>query len=59
VLVSQAGHALVLADDGKSLMPLPVDRVPASAVVAGGPEALVIAGARGVHVKPIKQSPTP
>jgi photosystem II stability/assembly factor-like uncharacterized protein len=55
VLVSQAGHVLLSADDGKSFVQVQVDRVPASAVISVAPQEFVIAGARGVHVKSIKQ----
>jgi photosystem II stability/assembly factor-like uncharacterized protein len=50
VIVSQAGHVLVSADNGASFAPLKLERpVPAAAVVSAGAGALVIAGPRGVQ----------
>jgi photosystem II stability/assembly factor-like uncharacterized protein len=50
VLVSQAGHVLMSADDGASFSSLPQDRPgPAAAVASAGPRALVVAGPRGVR----------
>lgn len=49
VIVSQAGHVLVSADEGASFVPQKLERpVPAAAVVNAGPGALVVAGPRGV-----------
>jgi photosystem II stability/assembly factor-like uncharacterized protein len=50
IIVSQAGHVLVSADNGASFAPLKLERpVPAAAVVSAGAGALVIAGPRGVQ----------
>jgi photosystem II stability/assembly factor-like uncharacterized protein len=49
VLVSQAGHVLVSADDGASFAAAKVERpLPAAAVVGAGSGTLVVAGPRGV-----------
>ena len=54
VIVSQAGHVLVSADDGASFAPLKIERpIPAAAVVSGGAAALVLAGPRGVQSLPL------
>jgi photosystem II stability/assembly factor-like uncharacterized protein len=54
VLVSQAGHVLVSADDGASFKPLKIERPsPAAAVVGAGKDAVVIAGPRGVRAQPL------
>jgi photosystem II stability/assembly factor-like uncharacterized protein len=54
VLVSQAGHVLVSADDGVSFKPLKVERpLPAAAVLAADKDAIVIAGPRGVRAQPL------
>jgi photosystem II stability/assembly factor-like uncharacterized protein len=50
VLVSQAGHVLVSADDGATYTLLKTPRPqPAAAVARGGPATLVIGGPRGLH----------
>lgn len=50
VVVSQAGHVLVSADDGLSFALLKQARpLPSAAVVSAGPAQLAIAGPRGVH----------
>ena len=50
VLVSQAGHVLVSADDGASFKTAPTERtVPAAAVAAPAPGTLVLAGPRGAQ----------
>jgi photosystem II stability/assembly factor-like uncharacterized protein len=49
VLVSQAGHVLVSADNGASFSPVKTERpFPASAVVSAESGTLVLAGPRGV-----------
>jgi photosystem II stability/assembly factor-like uncharacterized protein len=54
VLVSQAGHVLVSADDGASFRPLKIERpAPAAAVVGADKDAVVIAGPRGVRAQPL------
>jgi photosystem II stability/assembly factor-like uncharacterized protein len=54
VLVSQAGHVLVSADDGASFKPLKVERpAPAAAVIGAEENAIVIAGPRGVSAQPL------
>lgn len=54
VLVSQAGHVLVSADDGASFKPLKIERpLPAAAVVGADKNAVVIAGPRGVRAQPL------
>jgi photosystem II stability/assembly factor-like uncharacterized protein len=54
VLVSQAGHMLVSADDGASFKPVKIEKpVPATAVVGAGSNAVVIAGVRGVRALPL------
>jgi len=54
VVVSQAGHVLVGADDGASFSAVRLPQpVPAAAVVAAGPGTLAIAGPRGVHTLPL------
>ena len=54
VLVSQAGHVLVSADDGASFKPLKVERpAPAAAVVGADQDVAVIAGPRGVRAQPL------
>src|SRR5262245_31434415 len=54
VLVSQAGHVLVSADDGANFKPLKIERpAPAAAVVGADKDALVIAGPRGVRAQPL------
>jgi photosystem II stability/assembly factor-like uncharacterized protein len=58
VIVSQAGHVLVSADDGATFKPAPVERpAPAAAVVAAGTGALVVAGPRGVRAIPLPPAP--
>jgi photosystem II stability/assembly factor-like uncharacterized protein len=50
LLVSQAGHVLVSHDDGASFALAKVDRpMPATAVLATGPGAVLIAGPRGTQ----------
>jgi photosystem II stability/assembly factor-like uncharacterized protein len=50
VIVSQAGHVLVSADDGATFSSLPQERPgPAAAVASAGPRTLVVAGPRGVR----------
>jgi len=50
VLVSQAGHVLVSADDGASFTPQKLQRAqPAAAVARGNSATLVIGGPRGLH----------
>ena len=50
VLVSQAGHVLVSADDGASFRPLKIERpTPAAAVVNADKDVVLIAGPRGVQ----------
>jgi photosystem II stability/assembly factor-like uncharacterized protein len=50
VLVSQAGHVLVSADDGASYTLLKTPRAqPAAAVARGGASTLVLGGPRGLH----------
>ncbi|HTP74867.1 MAG TPA: YCF48-related protein [Burkholderiaceae bacterium] len=50
VLVSQAGHVLVSADDGATFAPLKTERAqPAAAVTASGGGALVLGGPRGLQ----------
>jgi photosystem II stability/assembly factor-like uncharacterized protein len=52
VLVSQAGHALVSGDDGRSFSPIPLEqRSAAGAVAALDDHTLVLAGARGLRVQ--------
>jgi hypothetical protein len=54
VLVSQAGHVLVSADDGASFKPLKIERpTPAAAVVGAGQDVVVIAGPRGARAQPL------
>ena len=54
VIVSQAGHVLVSADNGASFAPVKLERpIPAAAVVSAGAGALVIAGPRGVQTLPL------
>jgi photosystem II stability/assembly factor-like uncharacterized protein len=49
VIVSQAGHVLVSADDGASFAPAKIDKpTPAAAVAVVGRNALVVGGPRGV-----------
>lgn len=56
VLVSQAGDMLLSPDGGKTFSAAPGARTgAANAVASATPEAVVIAGARGVHVRPLKQ----
>jgi photosystem II stability/assembly factor-like uncharacterized protein len=50
VIVSQAGHVLRSRDDGASFVQAAVERpLPAAAVVAAGPDRLVVAGPRGAQ----------
>ena len=54
VIVSQAGHVLVSADDGAVFTLAKVERpTPAAAVVSAGAGSLVVAGPRGVQSLPI------
>ena len=54
VLVSQAGHVLVSADDGASFKSLKLERpAPAAAVIGAEENAIVIAGPRGVRAQPL------
>lgn len=54
VLVSQAGHVLVSADDGASFKPLKVERpTPAAAVLGADKDVVVIAGPRGLRAQPL------
>jgi photosystem II stability/assembly factor-like uncharacterized protein len=49
VIVSQAGHVLVSADDGANFAAVNVERpIPAAAVARAGASALALAGPRGV-----------
>jgi photosystem II stability/assembly factor-like uncharacterized protein len=55
LLVSQVGQVLVSADDGRSFTKLKLERqVPASALLETAERALAIAGARGIHIQPVK-----
>jgi photosystem II stability/assembly factor-like uncharacterized protein len=55
LLVSQAGHVLASSDGGASFKPLALERaVPSSALLPAGKDAVVIAGARGVHLLTVK-----
>jgi photosystem II stability/assembly factor-like uncharacterized protein len=55
VVVSQSGQVLVSRDGGESFAAVKIERsLPASAVVAVGAEAVVIAGARGVRSQPLR-----
>lgn len=55
LLVSQAGHVLVSADDGASFKPLTIERpLPAAAVLAAGGDVAMVAGPRGVRAQPLK-----
>lgn len=55
LLVSQAGHVLVSADDGASFKPLTIERpLPAAAVLAADGDVAVVAGPRGVRAQPLK-----
>lgn len=54
VVVSQAGHLLRSDDDGASFVLQPFERpLPAAAVVAAGPDALLLAGPRGLQRRPL------
>ncbi|WP_284617686.1 WD40/YVTN/BNR-like repeat-containing protein [Aquabacterium humicola] len=53
VLVSQAGHVLVSADDGASFAPVANQRPLPAAAVAAVPGALVLAGPRGLQSLPL------
>ena len=54
VLVSQAGHVLVSADDGASFNPLKLEQpAPAAAVIGADQNVIVIAGPRGVRAQPL------
>src|SRR5262245_48488677 len=54
VLVSQAGHVLVSADDGANFKPLKIEQpLPAAAVAGTGKDGVVIAGPRGVRAHPL------
>jgi len=49
VVVSQAGHVLISADEGRTFNPVPLrQRVPAAAVAAAAPGTLVLGGPRGL-----------
>ena len=53
VLVSQAGHALISRDEGRSFAPIPPEqRSAAGAVVALDDQTLALAGVRGLRVQP-------
>lgn len=55
ILASQAGRLLVSNDGGERFSPVKLDRaVPASAVQPLGMDAVVVAGARGVRVHPLR-----
>jgi photosystem II stability/assembly factor-like uncharacterized protein len=55
ILASQAGRLLVSTDGGERFSPLKLDRAtPASAVQSLGTDAVVVAGARGVRVQPLR-----
>jgi photosystem II stability/assembly factor-like uncharacterized protein len=55
LLVSQAGNVLASSDGGASFKPLALERsVPSSALLPAGNTAMVIAGARGVHLLSVK-----
>jgi photosystem II stability/assembly factor-like uncharacterized protein len=55
VLVSQSGNVLVSNDAGQSFAPVRIDQAaPASAVLSLGPDALVIAGPRGVRTQTLQ-----
>lgn len=50
IVVSQAGHVLVSADEGATFKVVKVERpIPAAAVIAAGKDAVVVAGPRGVQ----------
>ena len=54
VLVSQAGHVLA-SRDGAAFAPVKVERTtPATAVVDSGPDAVVIAGPRGLRTQSLR-----
>ncbi|BAL27474.1 YCF48-related protein [Azoarcus sp. KH32C] len=54
-LASQAGRLLVSHDDGEHFAPVKLERAtPASAIVPLGADAIVVAGARGVRVQPLR-----
>src|SRR5262245_6784776 len=54
MLVSQAGHVLVSADDGATFRPVKIERpTPGAAVVGADQDAAVIAGPRGVRQLPL------
>lgn len=52
-LVSQAGQVLLSADNGASFRPTPAKPGPASAVLGGGKDNLVIGGAGGLRMQPL------
>ncbi|QTQ34500.1 WD40/YVTN/BNR-like repeat-containing protein [Aromatoleum petrolei] len=55
LLASQAGRILVSQDGGERFSPVKLERAtPASAVHALGTDAVVVAGARGVRVQPLR-----
>lgn len=55
ILVSQAGHVLVSADDGASFTQQPQNRpAPVAAALAVGPGSLVVAGAQGLRQLPFE-----
>ncbi|MCC4118767.1 YCF48-related protein [Aromatoleum toluclasticum] len=55
ILASQAGRILVSQDGGERFSPVKLERAtPASAVQALGTDAVVVAGARGVRVQPLR-----
>lgn len=54
VLVSQAGHVLMSADDGASFRPIKLERpTAAAAVVVADRGAVVLAGPRGLRAQPL------
>lgn len=55
ILASQSGRVLVSTDGGAGFSPLALEQAtPASAVQALGADAVVVAGARGVRVQPLR-----
>ncbi|MCC4118763.1 YCF48-related protein [Aromatoleum toluclasticum] len=55
LIASQAGRILVSQDGGERFSPVKLERAtPASAVQALGTDAVVVAGARGVRVQPLR-----
>lgn len=55
ILASQAGRLLVSDDGGAHFAPVKLERaVPASAVQPLGPDAVLVGGARGLRVQPLR-----